>query len=361
MGRRARALEREQARRRGGLLIIVALCAALGIAIAILWAVFGPRIQGMFASPEDYSGAGSGEVVVRIEPGWNGTDVATMLESEDVVADAEVFTDLLIADPSISLQPGAYRLANQMSSQSALDALLDPANKVELRVTVPEGFMIQQVYARLAESTGIAEAEFVQAGANAAQFGLPAGAPGLEGWLFPATYTFDQGATATQILQTMVDRMREALVSHGVPESDWQRVVTFASLVQREAGPVENFGKVARVFQNRLDIGMKLQSDATVAYGTGNTHLITTTDAERGDAGNPYNTYIHPGLPIGPIGAPGDAAIQSVLNPEPGDWLFFVTTNPDTGETVFSETLAQHNEAVLIFQAWLRDNPEYGG
>jgi UPF0755 protein len=227
-----------------------------------------------------------------------------------------------------------------------------------LQITIPEGFVVQQVYARLAEQSGLPEADFVQAAADPAAYGVPGST--LEGWLFPATYTFEDGATAQQMLQTMVDRMEQALTDRGVPQEQWQDVVTFASLVEREGGPAANFPQVVRVFQNRLDIGMLLQSDATIHYGLGEFGVITTTDAERADPNNAYNTYVYTGLPIGPIGAPGDAAIDAVLAPTEGDWLYFVTVDPSTGETVFSETLSEHNQAVLRFQAWLRDNPEYG-
>lgn len=349
---------RRRSGKRGGIVILVAL---VGILVAVFgggWALFGPAIMDRFAEPEDFSGAGSGEVVVRIESGWTGAQVATMLEEEGVIADQEAFYDLLVADPSIAFQPGSYRLASEMSSQAALDALADAANRLVLQIAIPEGYVIQQVYARLAEQSGIPEADFVQAGANPADYGVPG--TSLEGWLFPATYTFDGGQTAAQMLQTMVDRMRQAMQERGVPEDQWQSVITMASLVEREGGPIENFPQVARVFQNRLDIGMLMQSDATVHYGIGDFGVITTTDEERADGNNPYNTYVHPGPPIGPIGAPGDAAIDAWLTPAEGDWLYFVTVDPSTGETVFSETLAQHDQAVLRFQEWLRANPEYG-
>ena len=343
---------------RGGIVILVVIVAILVGVVGGGWALFGPAIMDRFSEPEDFQGAGSGETVVRIEPGWTGAQVATMLEEEGVIADQEAFYDLLVADASIGFQPGSYSLALEMSAQSALDALQDPANLLVLQITIPEGFVVQQVYARLAEQSGLPESDFVQAGSDASAYGVPGAT--LEGWLFPATYTFEDGATAQQMLQAMVDRMEQALTDRGVPQERWQDVVTFASLVEREGGPVENFPQVARVFQNRLDIGMLLQSDATVHYGIGDFGVITTTDEERADANNPYNTYVYTGLPEGPIGAPGDAAIDAALTPAEGDWLYFVTIDPSTGETVFSETLAEHNQAVLLFQAWLRDNPEYG-
>ncbi|MEV7527463.1 endolytic transglycosylase MltG [Agrococcus sediminis] len=356
-GRRAR--ERRARGRRRLIGWSIALVVVVGAIIAAVVVV--PRLVDRFSGPEDYAGPGTGEVIVQVQSGQNGYDVAAELAEQDVIASAEAFTDILVADPSIQLHPGAYRVQQQMSAQGALDAILDPANKVELRVTVPEGYTLPQVFERLERDLGIPQAEFVQASGDLAQFDLPDDATTLEGWLFPATYTFDDGVTAPAVLQAMIARQTQALDAAGVAEADRQRVLTFASLVQREARLPDDFGRVARVFQNRLDINMPLQSDATVAYGTGNLHVVTTTAEERADTENPYNTYARPGLPVGPIGAPGDTALQAALAPTEGDWLYFVTVNPETGETVFSETYGEHLAAVEQFQQFLRDNPGWGG
>jgi len=359
-GRRARAREERRARTRRRIIgWSIALVVAGGRVVAASWGV--SKLAERFAGPEDYPGSGTGEVVVQIQSGQNGYDVAATLVEEDVIASAEAFTDILVADPSIQLHPGAYRVQQQMSAQGALDAILDPANRAELRVTIPEGYTLPQVFERLERDLGIPQSEFLQLAGELSSFDVPEGALTIEGWLFPATYTFDDGITAQGVLEAMIARQHQALEQHGVAPEDAQRVITFASLVQREARYADDFGKVARVFQNRLDVGMPLQSDATVAYGTGNLHVVTTTADERADASNPYNTYQHLGLPVGPIGAPGDQAIQAVLEPTEGPWLYFVTVNPETGETVFSETLAEHNVAVQEFQQFLRDNPGWGG
>jgi uncharacterized YceG family protein len=134
-------------------------------------------------------------------------------------------------------------------------------------------------------------------------------------------------------------------------------VINLAALIQSEAKLDEDFYKVSRVFQNRLDIGMMLQSDATVNYGT-NGKTVTTTDAQRADK-SPYNTYVYTGLPAGPISNPGELAIEAAIRPGDGDWLFFVTVNLKTGETKFSVTLAEHERAAQEFYAWLRENPEW--
>ncbi|MEY4019044.1 MAG: hypothetical protein RLZZ590_344, partial [Actinomycetota bacterium] len=135
------------------------------------------------------------------------------------------------------------------------------------------------------------------------------------------------------------------------------RVLTLAGLIQKEARIESDFYKVSRTFLNRIQAGMKLQSDATVSYGVdGNT--VGTSAADRAND-NRYNTYRYAGLPIGPISAPGSVAIDAALNPAVGDWLYFCAVNLETGETVFSETYAQHEIAVRQWRAWMKEHPGY--
>jgi UPF0755 protein len=133
-------------------------------------------------------------------------------------------------------------------------------------------------------------------------------------------------------------------------------VVVEASIAQKEARSPEDMAKVARVLDNRIAIGMPLQLDSTVSYAVGATGKVTTT-AEQRATDSPYNTYLHPGLPAGPISNPGQDALNAALNPADGPWLFFVTVNPETGETRFATTIAEHNANVALFQAWLKDHP----
>jgi UPF0755 protein len=161
------------------------------------------------------------------------------------------------------------------------------------------------------------------------------------------------------MLQAMVTRMNVSLKSHGVAPADELKVLTLASIIQKESGTVSDDYKVSRVFTNRLAAGMPLQSDATVSYGAGS-KTISTTAAQRADASNPYNTYAHAGLPIGPISSPGDKAIDAALHPVAGPWLYFVLVNGDTGESVFSTTAAGQAAATKQWQAWLKAHPGYG-
>lgn len=328
------------------------------------WTLFEPQIRKVLGweLPIDYTTTGNGvEALVVIKSGDIGSDVAATLFEAGVTMTSEAFYKLLLeTTPAPTFQPGTYALQEQMSAASALALLQDPTSRVVSRVTLPEGRTLSSMLATLSAGTGISLEELQTASLDLASFGIPAEAPSLEGYLFPATYTFDPGIGAHDVLATMVARMFQSLDAAGVAPEDRHRVLTMAALVQYEGGTTSDFYKVSRVFTNRLEIGMLLQSDATVRYGAGGDSIFTT-GAERADASNPYNTYVHPGLPIGPICAPGDAAIDAALNPADGTWLFFVLINGDTGESKFTTTLAEHNAAVREWQQWLADNPDFEG
>jgi UPF0755 protein len=341
-------------------LIVVVILVGLG---ATAYTIFQPEVSKVVAAlqPDDYTGKGTGQVDITIKSGDIGLNVADTLEKAGVTKTSTAFYKLLLAQsPSPVFQPGVYRLAKQMSAKAALAALENPTNKINLTAVIPEGTTEAGVLSILAKSTSIPLAQLQAAASNPAQYGVPAQAKTLEGFLFPATYTFVPGISAHDIIKTMVDRSFQSLNADGVAPADRWNTVILASIVQKEAGLAPDFPKVARVFLNRIAAGWDLQSDATVAYGAGTTGTVTTTDAERADAANPYNTYVHPGLPVGPISNPGDLAINSVLHPAAGTWMYFVTWNLKTGETIFSTTLAEQNAAVAKWQQWMKDNPGYG-
>lgn len=302
--------------------------------------------------PNDFTGTGNGtEVLVTINEGEIGFDVAQSLVDQGVTMTFEAFYELLLADDSIQFIPGTYRLQEQMSAQAALDALLDPGNRVELSATIREGLRAGEVIEALSAGTGIPLADYEAAIADPSIYGIPAEAPNIEGYLFPATYTFQPNTTAEDHIRTLVDEMFSRLDAAGVAVEDRHRVLTKASLIQREARLAEDFYKVSRVVQNRLDGGWRLELDSTTQYGAGETGSVWSSgDALNDD--NPYNTYVIEGLPIGPIAAPGDLAIDAALNPVDGPWFFFVTINLATGETQFSETLREHEQGVAILRAW---------
>lgn len=365
-----RPAKREQdrrAKRRGRItisVVLVALLAIIGGGVAWAWGQYGDRIsQAMGWTTNDYSGDGHGQVLITITEGQIGSDVADSLASADVVKTSQAFYDLLVAQPeNVNFQVGTYKLKLQMSAKAALAALQDPANRMELTVVIQEGISALDALQRIAGVTGIPFSDFQAAVKDPTVYGVPAQFPSIEGFLFPATYTFEPSDTATSIVQKMVDRMRQALAQHGVAAGDEWRVLTLASMVQREAGSnLDDFPKVARVFLNRLDIGMLLQSDATVAYGTGNTHTVWTTPEERADKSNLYNTYANPGLPVGPIGLPGDTAIDAVMHPADGTWLYFMPVDLKSGKTEFSTTAEEHEQNVQKLAAWCEAHRAEGG
>ncbi len=340
----------------GWLVGVTTVFALIAVGGVYAWTTYEDKIREVFGweLPNDYSGSGNGvEAIVVIQSGDIGGDVAQTLEAAKVTMTFDAVYNYLLANPEISFQPGNYRLQQQMSAEAAITALQDPANKILNSVTIPEGTTAPAAYELIASATGLTVEELQAEAAKFVDYGVPAKAPSLEGYLFPATYQFDPGTTAKDAIQRLVDEMYLRLDELGVAPEDRFRVLTIASIIQRESGPnIEDMYKIARVFQNRLDQGIRLESDATVAYGTGNYHTVWTTDAERQDASNKWNTYANDGLPIGPIGLPGQDALDAAIHPADGDWLFFVTVNLKTGETVFSNNADDHSAAAAQLYAW---------
>lgn len=350
---------------------------ALGVVLATLggiaggawyvWATYEDNIREVMGweEPKDYEeGMANGEALVTIAAGDTGQPISQSLYDAGVTKTPEAFYDYLIeTGQNPPFVPGVFKLQKQMTSEAALAALLDPANKMEFTAQIPEGFTAAGTLERLAEGTGIPLEEFQAAAADPAAFGVPANS--LEGWLFPATYTFDPDVTAQSAIQTLVDRTIQSLDAAGVPVERRQEILTIASIIQREARYEQDMQRVSRVIQNRLDPSNQetfglLQMDSTAQYGIGEDDGTVSSSEEALTDDNPWNTYVHPGLPVGPISNPGDVAIDAAMHPADGDWLYFVTVNLNTGETIFTSNLADHNRAVEQWQQWCSDNPGSG-
>jgi UPF0755 protein len=319
--------------------------------------------SGFFGTPsDDFTGPGSGEILFTISDGEIGDQIANNLVDAGVIKSFDPFYALLLAqDPAAVFIPGVYSLKEKMSSPAALSALLDPANRVESKVAIPEGTVLTVALATISDSLAIPLDELQTAAANVASYGLPAEATTLEGFLYPATYTFNPGVSADEVLTTMVNESLANLDALGVPVEERWHTIVMASVIQRESGSPENDYKVARVFQNRIDQGMTLGSDVTTCYGAGivGKDCIYITQAQLDDATNLYNTRLLPGLPIGPISNPGKTAMDAARNPADGPWLFFVTVDLQTGETIFSETVEEHDAAAAQYEEWLAAHPEF--
>jgi UPF0755 protein len=356
-GRRSqeRELRERRRRRRRRATLVLLLCAVLfGTAVFVVYGFARPVVEGFF-EPDDYPGPGGAAVQVQIAAGDTGKAIGATLEEAGVVKTAGAFVDATRGEPeAASVQPGTYELKKEMAAADALALLLDPASRISVRVALPEGLHADQVFAKASEATGIPVEELEAAVADPA-VGLPAEAAGdPEGYLFPATYEFEPDAGAVDVVGAMVKRHLAAMDAVGVPAERRREIITKASLIEDEAQKPEDFGKVARVLENRLASGMALQLDSTVNFATGKTG-ITTSPQDR-DTDSPYNTYKYPGLPPGPINSPGEAALAAAMNPAPGDWVYFVAVNPKTGETRFAATAEEHAANVELFRQWMREN-----
>lgn len=314
------------------------------------------RDQYLRLTTLDFEGPGVGEVVVRIEAGEDGLSISQKLLDAGVIRDFDSFYRFLIEQNAV-FYPGSFMLKLQMSNASVLEVLSNPSNAMTYKVTIPEGYRAVQIFEELAKVSGIPVSEFEKAAEDLSGLGIPEQAPTIEGYLFPATYSFDEEATAKSIIEAMVARMKKELAEFEVPESKWHEILTLASIVQREAKLEKDFFKVSRVFANRLAIDMKLETDPTITYSYSGKDMSEVSREKQLEHG--YNTYLISGLPPGPIASPGSLAIEATLNPVPGDWLFFVTINLASGETKFSRTLAEHESWVVLLRAWERENPNW--
>jgi UPF0755 protein len=329
-------------------------CLAVLVALAVLvgggylaYSYGMTAIKDKLSGPEDYSGGGTGQVLVEVKDGDAATDIGRTLLDKGVVKSVEAFTDAARQDSkSVGIQVGFYRLKKQMSAKLALAVLVDPANRMHSVVTIPEGFTVDQIVATLAKKTDFSARQYRKVLKDPSSIGLPAYAKGnAEGYLFPATYEVPPNSTPRSILTLMVQRWSQAAQDADLEGAAQKlgytpaQLMTVASLVEAESNRDADRGKVARVIYNRLETDATnhlLQIDATVNYAINrDLGVALTTDDLAVDS--PYNTYKNPGLPPTPIEAPGDAAIAAAAHPTDGPWIYYVTVNLRTGETKFTE------------------------
>lgn len=349
---------RKKKQRKGGAAVVVALLlvvAVVGGGAALVFGI-GSRVKDAFSTTAapDYPGPGRGEVVVEVTPGQTVSEVGVTLEEQGVIKSTQAFFEVANANPeSSTLQPGFYALQRKMPAADALDRLLDPASRVQAKVTLPEGLRLDETLEKLAGGTELPLKDFKAALKKAEQLGLPAYAAGNpEGFLYPATYDVPPNADAAAVLTQLFDAYAVAAEDAGVERTkrDPEEIVIIASLVEAEARLDGDFGKVARVVYNRLEAGMPLQFDSTVNYALNADKEIVTYEDLGEDS--PYNTYQNTGLPPAPINSPGLKAMTAAVNPPDGNWLYFVTTDPEAGVTKFTDDYQEF----LRFKAELKSN-----
>jgi UPF0755 protein len=292
------------------------------------------------------------EVIFVVERGDPLARVARRLEREGLVRNARAVEWVArLRGLAPKMQAGEYRVSAALPPLELLERIA--AGRVATyEVVLPEGLTAVEIGERLAEAQLVDASEFLAAvrdASLAAELGIPA--EGLEGYLFPETYRLPRGLSGREVARVMVEQFHRAWRQIDAEARrlglDKHEAVILASIVEKETGAAQERPLIASVFANRLERGMRLESDPTTIYGIpdfdGN---LRRRDLENAD--NPYNTYQHAGLPPGPIANPGLQALRAVAYPAESDYLFFVSRND--GTHVFSATYREHVNAVNRYQ-----------
>jgi UPF0755 protein len=346
----------KKVRRRRRLLALFLTLAVFVTAVAVGAQFLKPLLGN--DKPSDFPGPGGAEVQVTVENGAGTRSVAAELESVRVVANADTFLQAFNASGG-TLAPGDYTFKTEMKNTDAVNVLLGKDKTKVIYFALSAGLRIGESLQAISEGSGVSIQDLKALSDDPSQFGLPAGAKNLEGFLAPGEHRYPLGTSAKDILQSLVTTTVDELKTQGIsdPAKQYEAVIV-ASIVQAEGGQAE-YGDVAGAIYNRLkpndQTGGFLQVDSAVTYGLG-TRSFNFTDEQRQDKSNPYNTYANPGLPPGPIGSPGKTAIDAAAKPKSNDYLYWVTINLDTKETKFSRTLAEHNGYVEQYNAWCMAN-----
>ena len=331
------------------------------VGVTVVWGWFAWRYYDfMYVPPEDPGR----DVVFVIEPGQTFLQVARALEAEHLVKDHKAF--LKLADErglTTRVKAGEFALSTAMLPDEVLSAITSSAGILH-PFTVREGLTWWQT-AKLVEEAGLGGFDEFEAAIHdpslLAGYGIPADS--AEGYLFPETYMLSKARenTAEAMARMMIDEFfanAKAVYGGELPDPETlHKLVTLASIVEKETGYGPERATIAGVYANRLDRPMRLQADPTVIYGLGPDFNGNLRLSHLEDKSNPYSTYQHDGLPPGPICSPGRAALEAALHPEEHDFLFFVAKGDGTHH--FSKTLSEHTKAVNQYQRWGRNKKDY--
>ena len=300
---------------------------AAGILIVFITLLLREANSGPQSAPDYEVGSAGQEVIVEILSGESGSEIGRKLESLLVVKSSAAFFRVAVADSrSERIAPGEHRIETRIPAKVALEQLLDPSRIPNL-IIVRDGQRLSEISENII-NFGISKVELEKSIRKVFPPEMFK-SKNIEGFLYPAQYSFSKSVDGDEILSAMLNRFVSA-----TKDIDWSNereftpfeIMVIASLVQTEGTP-DVFGKVSRVIYNRLEKRMPLQFDSTVHYALGRRGEIRVSLVDT-KVKNRYNTFVYPGLPPGPIGSPTKPAIDAALNPEVGNWLYFVTVKP---------------------------------
>lgn len=377
MTRRERAREeRYRRRRKTGLVIALSMLVVVVVVAVFLGSKMWHSLFG--GTSEDFAGGGVNDVVIQVHDGDSTTAIGQTLHDSNVVANVKTFVDAADGNAAISaIQPGFYKVRTEIPAASAVERLADPTSRVG-KLVIPEGRQLDDLrdVKTNAVTDGILsliskascvdldgarrcvpadDLKNIAGAASPSDLAVPEWATDavnrmgsdhrrLEGLIAPGTWNIDPSAEPQAILSTLISASAGQYEQSGLLTTATAlnmspyEILVVASLVQRESTP-EDFSKVARVIYNRLAERRTLEFDSTVNYALDRIE-IATTDGDRAQA-TPWNTYVRPGLPATPICSPGAPALMAAEQPEPGDWLYFVTIDMQ-GTTLFTREYEQH-------------------
>ena len=346
-------------------LVGLVLCIGLAAAAFVVYSNAPPSVlPGAIAGEGitvELGDAAHALVRFEVRRGESAQSVGQRLDASGLIRNW-YFWSLLCRFDQEPVKTGSY-LIDIPASQMAIHRILVAGKQILMRVTIPEGLTLKKT-AQLMEDAGVCPAdEFLVAAAGpeiTGRYRIPGDS--MEGYLYPDTYLFPPDYPAARVVQTMADNFFVRIGeiderAHALPPDELNRLVILASIVEREYRLDEEAPIMAGVFFNRLNIGMALQSCATVEYviteiqGRPHPKILLTRDTEIRD---PYNTYIRPGLPPGPISAPGAVALRAVFAPTETNYLYFRLVDPASGKHYFSNTLDDHIRAGALY---LKDGP----
>jgi UPF0755 protein len=295
------------------------------------------------------------ETFIEVTPGMGTRSIGALLERQGIIRNQYVF-DVWRLVRRGTLKAGEYRFA-EPATLPAVYSRIVRGDVFTRTLTIPEGFNLFDIAQAVEDAKLMSKESFLTAATQdvALIADLDPGAKNLEGYLFPDTYRFPYRQTPNQVLSAMVRRFRQASASIGL-HGDYHRIVTLASLVEKETPAALDRPLVASVLQNRLTRNMPLMTDPTVIYaamlekqyrGT-----IYQSDLKRDSA---YNTYRHTGLPPGPIASPGIASLQAAMHPAESNYLYFVADPTAAGHSRFATTLEEHDRNVLAYRQVLKN------
>jgi len=323
---------------------------ALALVAAFTFSLHLVRVPGSSAPDYICSSESDSTANIRIDSGESGSSIAQSLAAAGVVKSAQAYFRVAVGDVrSQKVAPGNHSIDVGICATQALEQLLDSARITGL-INVFEGAWLSEIIPQFYNAK-MSPSDVSSAMKSVVK---PKGFTSLEGLLFPAQYSFEDGTLATPAMQSMVDRAEQEMRKAGFYSSKGkftpQQLLIIASLIQAE-GDTKDFVKISQVIRNRLTKGMPLQFDSTVHYvkkTRGSVFLSTQSTLIT----SPYNTYKRYGLPPGPINNPGAAALTAAVNPMAGDWLYFITVAPF--DTRFTSDINQFNNWKIEYKKNLR-------